>query len=256
MPRIARSNITSKYIHIVAQGIAKEYIFKNYKYKDEYIKIINKIVDDFENIKIIAFCIMDNHVHLLVYIDKIQYLSKMMSRINTSYAIYYNKILNREGYVFKNRYYTQEIMDEKHLFNTLSYIHKNPVKAKMVENEIDYMYSSYKDYVKGNIKKEIVDLLFNSQDYLNEFYSIHRNSIEENILDIKEEKIILEEKFKDIITNFSIKYNCDIDYIKKDRYLFTLLIKEIKDNCNISNKYVSDYFRIGKNRISAIIKNY
>lgn len=254
MPRISRNSINSKFIHLVTQGIDKEYIFQEDKFKEKYIENIHTNVKAFDNTKIIAFCVMDNHAHLLVYANDIQELSKMMSKVNTSYAMYYNKMVDRVGYVFKNRYYTQQIIDLKHLYNTLAYIHKNPVKAKMVENESDYKFSSYTDYIENNISEDVINLVFNSKDYLNQFYFIHRNFREENIIDIKEDKKVAQIKMKNIIIDFCKKYDSNLEYIRKDNYLLTQLLKEIKNNCDVSNKYISDCIEIGKNRITTILK--
>lgn len=60
---------------------------------------------------------------------------------------------------------------------------------------------------------------------------------------------------KNIIVDFCEKYDSNLDYVRKDKYLLTLLIKKIKDNCDVSNKNISDYIEIGKNRISSILKN-
>lgn len=254
MPRISRNAITSKYIHVITQGIKKEYIFQKNKYKQEYIKLLNQIVEEFVSTKILAYCIMDNHAHLLIYTDKIEELSKIMSRINTSYAIFYNKNTNRVGYVFRNRYYTQQILDEKHLFNTLVYIHKNPVKAKIVEKENNYKYSSYNSYAKNKVNKETIKLVFNTDNYMNQFYFIHKNFSENNIIDVKEEQEKTEQKMKNIIMQFCMEYNCNLDYIKKDNYLLMLLVKEVKDKSDATNKMISDYVKIGKNRIYNLIK--
>ena len=254
MPRISRNNIISKYIHVITQGIKKEYIFKKDEYKQEYMKLLNKIVEEFESTKILAYCIMDNHAHLLIYTNEIEELSKIMSRVNTAYGIFYNKHTNRVGYVFRNRYYTQQILDEKHLFNTLVYIHKNPVKANMVEKEDDYKYSSYNSYVKNKVNKEVVKLMFNTDDYMNQFYFIHKNFSPENIIDIKEEQEKSEQKMKKIIRQFCDEYNWNLDYIKKDNYLLSLLVKEIKNNSDATNKMISEYIEIGKNRISNLTK--
>lgn len=254
MPRISRNNITSKYIHVITQGIKKEYIFQEDEYKQEYIKLLNKIVEEFSYTRILAYCIMDNHAHLLIYTNETKELSKIMSRVNTSYGIFYNKKTDRVGYVFRNRYYTQEIVDERHLFNTLVYIHKNPVKAKIVEKESDYKYSSYNNYVENKVDKEIVKLIFNTTSYINQFYYIHKNFSDENIIEIKEDEEKSQQKMQNIITEFCNKYDCSLDYIKKDNYLLMILIKEVKNNCDATNKVISEYIKIGKNRISNLIK--
>lgn len=141
MPRIPRKSISSYYIHIITQGIKKEYIFENDSYKKYYINLLNNIIKKYNNTKILAYCVMDNHAHLLIYTKEITELSKIMSRVNTSYGIFYNKIKERVGYVFRNRYYSQEIADENHLLNTLVYIHRNPIKAGIVKEFNSYKYS-------------------------------------------------------------------------------------------------------------------
>ena len=254
MPRIARTSINSKYIHVITQGIKKEYIFKNDKYKQEYIKLLKDMLNEYENTKLLAYCIIDNHSNLLIYTDKIEELSKIMSRVNTSYGIFYNKHRMRVGYVFRNRYYTQEILDKKHLFNTLAYIHKNPVKAGMIKNEIQYKFSSYKNYIHKNVNIEDIKLIFDTEDYLKQFKFIHKKFSSENIIDVKEEQDKSEEKMKKIIIKFCNGNNWELDYIKKNNYLLLLLINEIKNSCDATNKMITEYLNIGKNRISNILK--
>lgn len=148
MPRNSRESITSQYIHVIVQGIKKEYIFQKEQYKKYYLKLLWKNLKDYKETKILAFCIMDNHAHFLVYTEQIKQLSQIMSKINTTYGIFFNKSEDRVGYVFRNRYYTHEILDQKHLLNTFVYIHRNPVKANIVKKENEYKYSSYINYEK------------------------------------------------------------------------------------------------------------
>lgn len=254
MPRVSRNSITSKYIHVITQGIDKEYIFERDSYKEKYITLFNKVSQEFNMFKSLAYCIMDNHAHFLIYLDDIRELSKIMSKINTSYGIFYNNQNDRVGYVFKNRFYTQQIVDEKHLFNTFAYIHKNPVKAGIVKKENEYNYSSYNMYVRKNVNKEIIKLIFGQEDYINKFYYIHKNFSNENIIDIKEEQQKSEQEINNIIIQFCKKYNCDLNNVKKDNYLLILLIKEIKNKLNVTNKMLAEYIKIGKNRITNLIK--
>ena len=118
MPRNSRESITSQYIHVIVQGIKKEYIFQKEQYKKYYLKLLWKTLKEYKETKILAFCIMDNHAHFLVYTEQIKQLSQIMSKINTTYGIFFNKSEDRVGYVFRNRYYTHEILDQKHLLNT------------------------------------------------------------------------------------------------------------------------------------------
>ena len=150
MPRMARKIIETPYCHIIVQGINKEYIFKEINLKKAYIKIIKRNLID-EKIKIISYCVIDNHAHFLIYTENINYLTKFMQKTNTSYAKLYNKIYNRVGYVFRDRYFSQMILNETQLYNCISYIHYNPVMANLVAKLEDYGYSSYREYI-GNKK--------------------------------------------------------------------------------------------------------
>ena len=177
MPRKARNQLVGNYFHIMIQGIKKEYIFDKDIYKKKYIQILSKHSQK-ENVKIIAYCVMSNHVHLLMYIENIQDMSKFMHDINAEYGQYYNAIKNRVGFVFRNRFNTQEILDINHLRACVAYIHKNPVKAEMVKHESLYQYSSYNEYFEENkiISYEGIKLLFGTtakEKYIEDFIKIH-----------------------------------------------------------------------------------
>ena len=140
MPRLARKYLESNYFHITIQGINREYIFEDDNLKEAYLNILKKNLKE-TNINILAYCIMDNHAHFLVYCEDTTEISKLMQRSNTSFAILYNKLNDRVGYVFRNRYCMQMILNEIQLFNCLVYIHNNPVKAHIVDSPKKYLYS-------------------------------------------------------------------------------------------------------------------
>lgn len=97
MPRLPRNNIKTSYFHVMVQGIDKEYIFNRKIDIKYYISILYELKDEL-NIKIIAYCIMNNHAHLLIHTNDVSNLTKYMHKTNTKYAIYYNKIHDRVGY--------------------------------------------------------------------------------------------------------------------------------------------------------------
>ena len=187
MPRIARSEISASYIHVITQGINKEKIFEKEEDKKRYLKLVEEAFEKFNNLFLLCYCIMDNHAHFLIYTKENKELSKSMAIINTKYGIFYNKNRNRVGYVFRNRYYTQVIKNEKHLYNAIVYIHRNPVKAKMVRKMEEYEFSSYCNYQEGKIDKNCIQLLFQTQDYKEKFYFIHGNFKDDgDIFDVQE----------------------------------------------------------------------
>ena len=123
MPRNSRRDFPGLFHHIMSQGINKEYIFDNDKLKKMYIDLI-KEKSEKNNVKIMAYCIMDNHVHMLINVDKIEEMCKFMQQINTAYAKFYNKQFDRVGYVFRNRYLSKAILDEGQLKRCIVHTHK------------------------------------------------------------------------------------------------------------------------------------
>lgn len=254
MPRKARNAITASYIHVITQGIKREFIFPKDKYKAEYLKLLNKIFEEYNNLYILSYCIMDNHAHLLIYTDNISKLSKAMSRVNTSYGIFYNKRRRRVGYVFRDRYYAQEIKDEQHLYNTVVYIHKNPVKAKMVTKMDDYLYSSYLNFKNNKVHKYCIDLLFHTKNYHDFFNYIHKNFDSYDVIDIDENHASVEE-INEFLENVYKKYKVQKEDIIKNNYLVIQVYKELKDEFNLTNKEITEILGLGKNRISNILRS-
>lgn len=145
MPRKARKEINSKFLHVMIQGINREYIFNNDKDIKVFLKFVKEKIKEFD-LSIIAYCVMNNHAHFLIYTENINLVSKLMKMVNTSYAIYYNKNKERCGYVFRDRFKSEEILSQKHIVSCIHYIHNNPVKAKMCLSQSEYKYSSYNEY--------------------------------------------------------------------------------------------------------------
>ncbi len=224
MPRIARKNFETSFFHVLVQGINKEFIFNSNKMKKEYLKLLKKCNKE-NQIQIIAYCIMSNHAHLLIYVDDIKAMSKYMHEVNTNYAIFYNYInKQRVGYVFRDRYKTQAIFSQEQLGKCINYIHKNPVKAKMVKSCEQYEYSSYQDYVKT---KNLAPIL--KEMGLNDIYQIQKIEDSEEFL---EEEIDKEKILDDRIREFSKKYE-GIEEIKKNKEKLTKLVKYLKEGYQI-----------------------
>ncbi len=148
MPRIPRNLIPGQYFHIMSQGINREYILQNDKDKRIYLKLMTKYSQEFY-INTVAYCIMSNHVHMLIQAKQVGEISNFMRKLNGDYAIYYNKKQDRVGFVFRSRFKSKVIMSEKSLYQCIKYIHMNPVKANMVQNEGDYAFSSYRNFQNG-----------------------------------------------------------------------------------------------------------
>lgn len=241
MPHIARKQYNSKFQHVIVQGINREYIFEEEENKKKYKELIyNKLYDT--GITILAYCIMSNHAHLLIHTEKIEGLSKFMQKLNTAYAMYYNKTKDRVGFVFKNRYFSREILNQGQLYTCLRYIHNNPVKANICKEMKSYPYSSYNDFFNRNnklITNKSLKLLFGRVISIEEiFNSIHQK---QSIYDLTEKEDI-NEFMKKVIC----KYNIKVNKIKKDKALLEIVIKEIKEKTDASVKEIAEILDISK----------
>ena len=245
MPRISREQIkTVSFFHIMTQGINKEYIFENKTDKIKYEKLILQYKEEF-NITILAYCIMDNHTHILIRIKTIENMSMFMHKINTQYAIYYNKKYNRIGYVFKSRYKSQMIDSLKHLYRCIDYIHDNPVKAKICKNRNQYRFSSFTQLYQ-NTQEKVIEALEKQL-----VYDLKDKDISENE-DVKQDIVFLED------TNEDKKYVCEkeiekyiqekqidkANLLKNKDYLRQIVIR-LKDK-NISYRIIAEKLEIGR----------
>jgi len=112
-------------------------------------------------VEVLAFCLMPNHLHLLLKQLKEEGISKFMQKIGTGYAGYFNRRYSRKGHLFQNRFGAVHIGDENQLRTVFVYVHTNPIslvepnwKEKGIEfpNTVlsflqDYKWSSYPDYI-------------------------------------------------------------------------------------------------------------
>lgn len=253
MPRKARNNLKGKYFHIVVQGLNKEYIFDKESYILKYKETMYQKSKEI-GINILAYCIMNNHVHILVYTSEIQRVSKFMQSLNTSYSKFYNKNEKRVGYVFKDRFYTQEIYDRNQLYICLKYIHNNPVKAKICKKMENYKYSSYLEFFeeKNIISEESIKILFEEKEnYISIFNFIHKNINEEDdekIFDIKELDI------ETFIKQIEQTYKKSIKELKKDKETLGKIIKSARRLTDVTFEELSRILGISKSTVGNYVK--
>lgn len=251
MPRIARRHSQSQFKHIIVQGINKEYIFKKNEYIERYKRIILEKLKN-SNITILAYCIMNNHAHFLIHSEKSEYISKYMQRINTTYSQFYNRLNKRIGYVFRDRFYSQDILTQKQLFNCLKYIHNNPVKANICNSMKDYRYSSYNEFLgkKKIINNESIELLFGAIDeYEKNFNIIHEgNEFNDDFIDIKEKEI------SEFIIEIEKKYNKKINQLRREKDTLSNVIKEARRQTNVTLEELAKRLGMSKSTVGKYSK--
>ena len=132
--------------HIIFRGIGRQNIFEE-KTDYEKLKEILKKVKEEMSYEIYAYCFMTNHVHLFIKEKNMGEISKIMTKILSHYATWFNIKYLRSGALFGNRYKSEPVNDERYYLGLIRYIHQNPIKAGIVTEINDYPYSSYHEYV-------------------------------------------------------------------------------------------------------------
>lgn len=145
MPRSARRKSESGYQHVIVRGNNKQILFEEEEDYKFFIKRMGMYSREAE-IRLSAYCLMENHVHILVK-DQEDAVGKMMSRLGTCYAQYYNRKYERSGHVFQGRYLSEPVDNDAYLLTVFRYILNNPRKAGICPAE-QYRWNSYKAYFR------------------------------------------------------------------------------------------------------------
>jgi putative transposase len=145
---------TGNFYHVYNRGNNRQIIFFE---RDNYIYFLRLIREHLikNSVDIIAYCLMPNHYHLLVYLRD-ETLSDAMKSLSLSYTKAINKRFDRSGVLFQGRFQSIHISQTDYLVNLSQYIHLNPVKASLVKQPEEWEFSSYLEYAglrKGTIPK-------------------------------------------------------------------------------------------------------
>ncbi|MFH1767963.1 MAG: transposase [Candidatus Omnitrophota bacterium] len=135
--------------HIMQRGNNAGAIFVDDVDRKHFLHILKKTKDKF-NIAFFAFCLMDNHIHILMRINK-ENLGQAMHWLFMRYAIWFNARHKRKGHLFMARFKSILCTEEKYFLKLIQYIHVNPVKAGLASNPFDYQWSSANLFLKKDL---------------------------------------------------------------------------------------------------------
>jgi REP-associated tyrosine transposase len=132
MPREARLDVPGTLHHVMVRGIEGSKIFRDEEDRQVFIDRLRSLVRETES-RILAWALMDNHIHLLV-VSGPGGLCTFMRRLLTGYAIGFNRKHRRFGHLFQNRYKSIICDLDPYLLELVRYIHLNPLRAGLVKN--------------------------------------------------------------------------------------------------------------------------
>ena len=157
--------------HITQRGNAKQEIFK---YRDDYLRYLVYLQRQLERAKIplTAFCLMPNHIHLVVIPPDEESVSGALGRAHLSYARSFNRSRHSSGHVWQGRYYSCA-MDPAHHYRAVRYVELNPVRAGMVESAYAYEWSSAAFHGGKAIEPPVVKLAPLGEEWGNLDWSLY-----------------------------------------------------------------------------------
>ncbi len=141
MPRIARIVAPGYPHHVTQRGNNRAIVFFDDQDKQTYLQLLSKYCQTFA-LHIWAYCLMDNHIHLLVVPEKEDSLARGIGLTNQVYTQYLNRKLNQTGHIWQNRFFSCIVENDEYLWSVARYIERNPVKAGIVEYAEEYLWSS------------------------------------------------------------------------------------------------------------------
>lgn len=278
MPRAARikKSIDGIY-HIIERGNEKKDIFKNHADRIKFLEILDRNKEKY-GYKVYAYCLMNNHIHLLIGSNGSD-ISQVMKSINVSYVLYFNRKYNRCGHLFQDRFKSEYIDSDEYLLEVSRYIHLNPVRAGIVtsENLDSYLWSSFTafiggknavpahsdiNFVLGLLSEDIVQAANLYLEY------VMRDKARDIKIDMQQMAIDSKENSQEIVNGYLMepeeiirqlseyhgleykKIVCkNSGYIK----IRNEMIKEIRKKTNLSLKVIGSFFDISESAVSRIL---
>jgi putative transposase len=196
MPRPLRIEFENAWYHVMNRGASHQPIYQIKKHRYLFLEILAEANELF-GIEIHGYCLMDNHYHLLIKTPRGN-LSRAMQHINGIYTQRYNRLIKKDGPLFRGRYKAILIEKNDYLLQVSRYIHLNPVVANMVPSPDGYFWSSYQDYIGNRAKPnwlQINEILAMLQH--EEHSDTYRRFVEEGVDD--ETKIFYEKSQAPVI---------------------------------------------------------
>jgi putative transposase len=145
MSRPLRIEYPGAWYHVMNRGRRKEDIFLQIEDHEAFIQVVRDTAEIW-NLKVAAYCLMPNHYHLLVQTPDGN-ISRCMRHINGLYTQRFNRAHHKDGPLFRGRYKAVLVEGDSHLLEVMRYIHRNPLRAGIVEQLADYLWSSHHGYL-------------------------------------------------------------------------------------------------------------
>lgn len=233
MPRKPREKSATGIYHIMMRGINRQNIFEDEEDHLKFMQTLEKYKDK-SGYYIYAYCLMGNHVHILLMVG-VEPLEQVMRRICGSYVYWYNKKYQRIGNLFQDRFKSEVVENDNYFLTVLRYIHQNPLKAGLVKDIEQYQWSSIGEYASHIDSTNIVDTNFalklfadDEKIAVRELIKFFKEVNDDKCLEIDDRIPITDEEAKAIVKKVcQLKSPSDLQMLeKKQRNKYLKMLKE------------------------------
>ncbi|HNQ51309.1 MAG TPA: transposase [Candidatus Omnitrophota bacterium] len=164
MPRLPRIYLKDALYFITCRAEHNENIYKDEGDYMMFLELLKRYQEQY-GIKIFSFCLIPDHFHLLIELEKelskdaqtqntSQEISDFMRDLNNNYTKYFNGKYERKGHLFRERYKAAFIEKNPYLLKMTAYIHLNPEKLNLTQDAKEYPYSSYQYYLYNDLAQQ------------------------------------------------------------------------------------------------------
>ena len=140
MARLARVVCAEVAQHVTQRGNGRQFLLASDAEREVYLDLLRRAVR-LESLSVVGYCLMSNHVHLVVVPHRSEALARALKHTHGRYAAYWNAAHASSGHVWQGRFYSCPL-DEGHLWEALRYTERNPVRAGLVEKAEAWVWSS------------------------------------------------------------------------------------------------------------------
>ena len=172
MPRKPRILSSTGIYHIILRSVNQHIIFEEDSDYQKFLFVLSDCKKKYD-IDIYAYCLMDNHIHLMLFASNDK-LAGFFQSLGTRFVRWYNNKYSRSGHLFQERFHSSVIQNEKAFLSALIYIHNNPVKANMCRYASEYRWSSLNAFYGAKNPLVNVSFAYNiagSKDFLLKYFA-------------------------------------------------------------------------------------
>lgn len=140
MARPLRIEVAGGFYHVISHGNGRLWLFRDDATRVQFLTDLGISASKY-NVIVHAFVLMTTHLHMLLE-TQMANISQFMRKLLSDYGLFYNRRYNRKGSVFRSRYTSYLIQEERYFLTVVRYLYNNPVKAKLVKRPEQYRWSS------------------------------------------------------------------------------------------------------------------